>query len=68
MINRVVQRSRYIGPVLPPILLDREGRYLPVGWQLVAPKEIAELVERFESNKESSKSGHYISSGEKGIH
>jgi hypothetical protein len=27
--------------------------------ELAAPKEIADLVERFESNKESYKSGHY---------
>jgi adenine-specific DNA-methyltransferase len=26
---------------------------------LAAPKEIADLVERFENNKESHKSGHY---------
>ena len=32
---------------------------LPGGHKLAAPKEIADLVERFESNKESYKSGHY---------
>jgi hypothetical protein len=43
--------------LLPTNLLDMEIDL--GGEQLAAPKEIVDLVERFESNLESYKSGHY---------
>ena len=49
----------YTSPLLPTILLGRKYDTCPEGWQLKAPQEITNLVERFESNKESYKSGHY---------
>lgn len=40
-------------------LLDMEEDPCLEDRQLAAPKEIVDLVERFESNLESYKSGHY---------
>ena len=48
---------RFLGH--PTNLLDMKKDPYPEDRQLAAPKEIVDLVERFESNLESYKSGHY---------
>jgi hypothetical protein len=45
--------------MLPRNLLDMVEDPYSEDRQLAAPKEIVDLVERFESNLESYKSGHY---------
>lgn len=43
----------------PQSFLGTKDDTCPKGRQQMAPKGIADLVERFEGNKESYKSGHY---------
>ena len=52
--TKVLERS-----MLSTNLLDMVADPYSEDRQLAAPKEIVDLVERFESNLESYKSGHY---------
>jgi len=53
----VLALFRFLGH--PTNLLDMKKDPYPEDRQLAAPKEVVDLVERFESNLESYKSGHY---------